>query len=342
MAKQTNRTELINQMASLYLSRAYSDQELGKTLNTSRSNIFKIRTKMQNELGYAIEEDQTHRGKYKIFSKDQITKIPLTPYESLALYLGGRHLQQQTRTYQLAVTTALSKLSKALRQPMAEELVRAVQAVMNQEQDEHQTKVLQEIVNGWLVGRRVRIRHRKLYGQLRVYSVAPYLLEPSVWSDAIYLIGHSDYHDNIASFKVGRIESAMQTTEGYEMPALFNIHDLLKHSWGIWHADEQPITIRLHFNRQITPRVIESIWHPSQEINLQPDGSCFWTAQIAEWQEMEPWIRGWGGDVEVLEPLELRETMMGQAKRLAEKYGWFVSSQASPNPNSTLADFFAD
>jgi predicted DNA-binding transcriptional regulator YafY len=35
---------------------------------------------------------------------------------------------------------------------------------------------------------------------------------------------------------------------------------------------------------------------------------------------MTPWIRGWGPDVEVLEPAELREQFRGWAERLREMY----------------------
>ncbi len=62
-------------------------------------------------------------------------------------------------------------------------------------------------------------------------------------------------------------------------------------------------------------------------------------AEVAEVQEMVPWIRGWGADVEVLVPVELRETLMGETKKMAEQYGWFVSSQPSEK-SSTLDDFF--
>jgi hypothetical protein len=39
---------------------------------------------------------------------------------------------------------------------------------------------------------------------------------------------------------------------------------------------------------------------------------------------MLPWIRGWGGDVEVLAPPALRDRLRGEARRLARTYGWDV------------------
>ena len=50
------------------------------------------------------------------------------------------------------------------------------------------------------------------------------------------------------------------------------------------------------------------------------DGSLLWRAWIAEPQEMMPWIRGWGADVEVLEPKELRNALIREAQELAELY----------------------
>ena len=68
-------------------------------------------------------------------------------------------------------------------------------------------------------------------------------------------------------------------------------------------------------------RLRESTWHPTQEITDLPEGGCEWSAQVAEPQEMVPWVRGWGADVEVLEPEELRETIKHEAQRLARVYG---------------------
>ena len=55
---------------------------------------------------------------------------------------------------------------------------------------------------------------------------------------------------------------------------------------------------------------------------------------------MQPWVRGWGAACEVLEPKEMRETLMGEARAMAERYGWHVSSQPADRPTSVLDDFF--
>jgi CRISPR-associated endonuclease/helicase Cas3 len=50
------------------------------------------------------------------------------------------------------------------------------------------------------------------------------------------------------------------------------------------------------------------------------DGSLLWRAQVAEPLEMMPWIRGWGADVEVLEPENLREAIEKEVHGLMDVY----------------------
>ena len=71
----------------------------------------------------------------------------------------------------------------------------------------------------------------------------------------------------------------------------------------------------------MTPRVKETVWHPSQTIRDRPDGTCEWEAQIVEWREMEPWVRGWGADCEVLAPEDLRASVIASVRVSAERYG---------------------
>jgi len=95
----------------------------------------------------------------------------------------------------------------------------------------------------------------------------------------------------------------------------------------------------LKFHPRVARRVQETRWHRSEQVEELANGCLLWRAKVAEVQEMLPWIRGWGADVEVLEPKELREALMGEAKALSELYGWRVNSSPA-GKSSTLDDFF--
>ncbi len=321
MGQRANqRAWLISEMERLYGDRAWSDSELAARLEVNRTTVYRTRNFMEMELAAPFVEESP--GRYRIDRQRQLGSIRLTPTEALALYLGGRRLQQQTRVGHLPTAAALEKLAQVLRRPMMEGLVRAAQEVLEQERDPRQAYVLEQIVEGWITGRKVRVRYRKPHADTaRVHTISPYQLEPSVWGDGVYLIGHSDHYDAVITLKLGRIEHAVVTTEPFTIPTDFDSHALLQYAWGIWHADRQPCTVRLCFSPRVTPRVRETVWHPSQEIRDRPDGGCEWAAQIVEWREMEPWVRGWGADVEVLEPAELRASVMESVRHSAERYG---------------------
>jgi predicted DNA-binding transcriptional regulator YafY len=83
--------------------------------------------------------------------------------------------------------------------------------------------------------------------------------------------------------------------------------------------------------------VRETRWHPSQKLDLTRDG-CEWTAIIGDTLEIEPWIRGWGGDCEVLEPLALRERIIAHLHSMLKNYG--LTLPKAHNPEEFDDDLF--
>lgn len=323
--RSVRRNELIHELERLYGDRYFSDVELAARMGVNRTTIYRTRVFMEQELGIPFLCEPL--GRYRIDRQKQLGNIRLSQMEALALYLGGRRLQQQTRIAHLPTAAALEKLARVLRRPMMEYLVRAAQEVLDQESDPQQATNLEQIVEGWITGRKVRVRYRRPQAEeARVHLMSPYQLEPSVWGDSVYLIGHSDHYDTVITLKLNRIERATVTTEPFTMPADFDSHAMLQHAWGIWNAGGKPQTVRLSFTPRVAARVKETVWHPSQSIRELPDGGCEWEAQIAEWREMEPWVRGWGADVEVHSPPALRESVVAAVRAAAEQYGLLAPS----------------
>ncbi len=128
-----------------------------------------------------------------------------------------------------------------------------------------------------------------------------------------HIIGLREPPGKLRTLKIERIRAAQITYDTYTIPTDFDPAALLRDAWGIWYSDAEPTEVVLRFHPRVTLRVKETRWHSSQRIEETPDGSLLWRARIAEPQEMLPWVRGWGADVEVLEPEGLREMMTGEA-----------------------------
>jgi proteasome accessory factor B len=55
-------------------------------------------------------------------------------------------------------------------------------------------------------------------------------------------------------------------------------------------------------------------------VEREADGSLIWRARVAGSLEVRIWLLGWGADVEVLDPPELRAEVAGELERAAARY----------------------
>ena len=328
MGRGFTRSERLEELKRLYVMQAFSDIEMAKRLDVDRTTIFKDRRELESNYPFVQDAD----GRWRIDKKRYVSAIQFNLHEALAVYLAARRASRQTRISQPHVANAIQKLAAALRQPMTERLVQAGESLLAQSVQPERVKVLEAIAEGWVSQQKVRITHQGLRArQAQTHLVSPYLIEPSLLGDGTYLIGYSDVFNDVATFKVERIERAVVTGEPFTLPEDFDEQKLLQHAWGIWYGEGEPVTVKLHFfGEQVTRRVKETIWHPSQKPIEDTADGCIWTAQVAEWREMVPWVRGWGADVEVVEPEELREALRREAQRLAEMYGVVVMPPTQP------------
>ena len=197
--------------------------------------------------------------------------------------------------------------------------VKAAERILRQRSDPHRAAVFETVAQAWVENLQLRLDYRPLNNQrARTHRFDPYLLEPSPWSDSVYVIGHSDLAHKVITLKLERIERAMLSGP-FTPPEDFDEQTLLRHAWGVWGSDETPQTVTLRFAPgTATHRAKETIWHPLERITDSEDGGCIWEAEIAEWREMLPWIRGWGADVEVVRPVELRNEIKAHVASMAD------------------------
>ena len=64
----------------------------------------------------------------------------------------------------------------------------------------------------------------------------------------------------------------------------------------------------------------ERLWHPSQRLEEQADGSLIIQFQASGAFEILRWIMGWGSAVEVLEPLAFRQELAQRLHTAAQQY----------------------
>jgi predicted DNA-binding transcriptional regulator YafY len=123
--------------------------------------------------------------------------------------------------------------------------------------------------------------------------------------------------------------------QSFELPADLDLDALLSSAWGIIWGEGH--VVKLRFSPRAAWRARESRWHPTQEIEDTDDGGCLLTLTVASLMEVGRWVRGWGDEVEVLAPEELRDELRREAVRLARAYARparMPARRRAPRPSS--------
>ncbi len=285
------------------------------------------------------------------YEETRLLSVELSPEEAYTLYLGCRLLVKQHDKRNELAEKALMQLADKLvtDAKVGKEIAQAANELAKRPLNKAFQSHFQTMVQGYIQRRKVAIRYAPLNGKSFETIFRTYLIEPSAIGHSTYVIGHSSLPDALRAYKLERIESAEPLKENYAIPSDFSGLEILRNSWSIM-LGETTVRVVLRFSPKVRKRVLETRWHPSEE-PTEEDGEkpgwLRWKVHVADTLDMEPWIRGWGSDCEVLEPKWLREEMMGQAKVLAEQYGWKVMLQSQtsddvPSLRDTFASFFGE
>jgi hypothetical protein len=89
---------------------------------------------------------------------------------------------------------------------------------------------------------------------------------------------------------------------------------------GVRSVHRVKVQNRLWFSSDAAGYIKEKIWHESQEIHTQKDGSIIFEAEVAGTDEIKFWIMSWGSKAEVLEPESLRDEILREAEVMLERY----------------------
>jgi CRISPR-associated endonuclease/helicase Cas3 len=283
------------------------------------------------------------------FDELRLRHFELSPEEAMTLYLATRLLAKQHDKRNEAAETALMKLAAALKthEIAGEEIHQAAQELAQRPHRAEYALVFRAVMQAYIYRRVLHITYEPLHGKSFETDFAPYLIEPSAIGFTTYAIGYSSIVNATRTYKLERIKAAALTRQEYVIPREFRGLDVLKSAWSVIYG-ENLLTVVLRFSPSVRKRVEETRWHFSEEKRDDPDkpGYLLWQAHVADTTDMLPWVRQWGADCEVLEPEELREELMGEAKALAERYGWSVhrgadaSDVQTPSVKQTFRDFF--
>lgn len=154
----------------------------------------------------------------------------------------------------------------------------------------------------------------------KVEEGLPLALEPHVLEGSIHLLYLSDPDGSLASLGITRILELELLDAVLDMGLETDLRQRMSMAWCLAKGKDAPLAVRLKFDANCEARLSSQVWHPSQSLEKEADGTLLWKGQILDPENMYPWILSWGPELEVLEPLWLRERHMQDSRRAYLRY----------------------
>ena len=170
-------------------------------------------------------------------------------------------------------------------------------------------------------GRVMEIVYRGLYdSEESVREVEP--IHMANVDDDWYMVGFCRKSAALRHFSISRILRAKTTNKTFLPHDDFDPERYFSNRFGkfIAQPDTQSYSVVLRFSRSVADRVLERVWHPRQKMIKEKGGTVRLTMPLPSLIEAKRFCLGWGKEVEVLEPAELRQDILNEARGMVSRH----------------------
>ncbi|HWL08003.1 MAG TPA: WYL domain-containing protein [Planctomicrobium sp.] len=259
--------------------------------------------------------------------------VLITEGELLALFLASQTLQMvQGTSHANDLQRAIQKLSEFLPDTISLhwQALDQAQSFRQTVTTLHDIDIFRELVEAALHSRQLRVRYWTASRDAESERVIdPYHLayvEGSGW----YLLAYCHARKATRMFAPARIRELSQTGETFTRPADFKISDFFDGTFKVVSESTLPLKkIRLRFTPSAAKYIREQVFHATQQLEKNADGSVVLELSLRSLIEVRRWILSWGSECEVLEPAELKADIRREAAAILKQ------STARPEVSTT-------
>lgn len=281
--------------------------------------------------------DETHDGKkYWLLEQRPFRRLDDTGFtlaELSALYFSRTVVECLTSMpFEQDVRSAFDKLAGALTPGMRQFLDRLPLAVQAKPEPGSRTAAgdrpldarqaaarstrIAQLLDAILHHRRVTMKYDSFSSKrLKEYLVEPYRLIFA--QGGLYLIAFVPEYGAMRTFSADRVRALSVMEERFEPQEVEEA--AFAHSLGV-HQGTPPQRIEIAFDARIAPYVRERLWHDSQELQDQADGSVRMVLHVSNDWALKSWILGFGPLARVIAPPDLASEILNEIERAKALY----------------------
>jgi predicted DNA-binding transcriptional regulator YafY len=312
----------LNLISLLQAGKGYHVEGLAQECGVSRRTIFRDMELLRTS-GVPLAYDE-ERQLHHIAGSNYLPATNFTAEEALALIVLCHEMGDRSGLPFLnPARSAAVKLETALPGRLRDQLREVVNALHIQLLPKNPLEGKSPVYNQLLaaITRRqsVRLQYRSLNeGEEIRTKLSPYQLFFSRRS--WYVVGRSSLHRATRTFNVGRIVQIETLEERYEIPRGFSLERFLRNAWHLIPEPGPDREVLVRFSKMVAQNVAEVNWHKTQKLTINEDGTLDFQVTVSGLNEISWWILGYGDQVEVIKPLELRRLIAQRVAQMAKMY----------------------
>lgn len=277
---------------------------------------------LRDHFGAPVAYDREHNGWHYTEPTYRFPALMVTEGELLALFLASQALHQYAGSpFEHNLRRAISKLEQLLPDEISlhENDIQQTHSFRQSVTSLHDVDIFRRLADAVLQRRQLRLT----YWTASRDALTERVVDP--WHLACidgewFLVGWCHLRQAPRMFAPARIRSLDITGETFTVPDDFRIDNFLEGTFRVIRDHSQPLqTVRLRFDPFAAKYIREKIWHPSQVLRFEPDGSVILELTLRSLVEVRRWILSWGSACEVLEPLSLRAEISREAALIAAR-----------------------
>ena len=276
---------------------------------------------MRDQLGAPIEYDRVRRGYFYSDPSWFLPSLSLSEGDLLALLVGSRALKAYRGTpVAKDLERVFLKLAALLPETVSlrPELMFSSFSFTSPPSKPVDEKVWTTVVRGLLHRRSLKVSYRAFEAEeTRDREIDPYHVANLAGEWYVFArCGDA----GVLQFAIPRIMRASLLKRTFDVPDDFDAETLVSSAFGRF-ASGKPRRVRVLFDAEVAPWVLERQWSPTQTVKRKRDGSVELAFEAAGLFEVFRWGLAWGRHATVLAPGELKKWVADEVKAMARSMG---------------------
>ena len=310
-------TRLLSMIFLFQSRRRWTVAELADQLNVSERTVHRY-IGMLEEMGIPLYSERGPYGGFSLLRTYNLPPLIFTPEEATVLYMGAQLVQDIFgKSFHDAITGVTAKLDNVLPDDIRQTTERTRRTLVVTTCPSRDYSPYQDIMttlrNCMSDGLRIRLHYHSFSRIETDRKVDPYALSFR-WGNW-YLVGFCHLRDELRTFRIDRIRHLEVISERFELPPHFDAKTYMEETmrWDSRYA----ITVRMA--AEAAPRMREMADDWMQVID-QPDDTVIVRFETDNLDWAAGWVLSWGNLAEVLEPRELIDRVISDARELLQVY----------------------